>query len=159
MAIELWDPLREAVSLRDAMNALFQESFVRPTGFPAQVGAALPLDIAENENEFVVKASVPGVKPEDVQITIQDSTLTVRGECKAEETRNGERWHLRERRFGAFQRSVTLGTPVNADQAQAHYEHGVLTLKLPKAEEAKPRQIRIGGPAQAQISRESDSKK
>jgi HSP20 family protein len=151
MAIERWAPFQEAISLRDAMNALFQESFVRPAGFPSPDGLGLPLDVCETENAFVVKASVPGARPEDVQITVQGDTLTIRGERKAEEERKGEHWHLRERSAGVFQRSLTLGTPFNADKAQAHYEHGVLTLTLPKAEESKPRQIRIGGSSPAQV--------
>jgi HSP20 family protein len=150
MAIERWDPFREAVSLRDAMNSLLQESFVRPGGFSGQDGAAsLPLDISETENEFVVRASLPGVRPDDVQITVQGDTLTIRGESKAEGEKKGEHWHLRERRFGAFQRAMTLPTPVDSDKAQASFEHGVLTLTLPKSEAARPRQIKIGGPAAA----------
>jgi HSP20 family protein len=146
MAVERWDPFREAISLRDAMNALFQDSFVRPSGPLAQGGgpATLPLDVAENENEFVVKASLPGVKPEDVRITVHGDTLTIQGESKFEEEKKGERWHLRERRSGSFQRSIMLTTAVNSDKAQAHFEHGVLTLTLPKSEQAKPRQIKIG---------------
>jgi HSP20 family protein len=151
MALQLWDPFREAVSLRDAMNALLQESFVRPTSLLSRDGSAhLPLDVSENENEFVIKASVPGVKPEDVQITVQGDTLTIRGESRADEEKTGDRWHIRERRYGAFQRSLALGMPVVADKAQAHYEHGVLTLTLPKADEAKPRPIKINGTAQGQ---------
>jgi HSP20 family protein len=151
MAIERWDPFREAISLRDAMNTLFQESFIRPASLLSQDGPAmLPLDISETENEFVVKASLPGVRPEDVQITIQGDTLTIRGESKAEDEKKGAHWHLRERRYGSFQRSVSLAAPVSADKAQARYEHGILTLELPKAEEAKPRQIKIGGTAQSQ---------
>jgi HSP20 family protein len=152
MAIQLWDPFREAVSLRDAMNSLFQESFVRPMSLFTQDGSAvLPLDVTETEDEFVVKASVPGVKPEDVQITVQGDTLTIRGECRSEEEKTGERWHLRERHFGSFQRSVSLPAPVDSDKAQASHEHGVLTLTLPKTEEAKLRPIKIGGLASAQI--------
>jgi len=152
MAIERWDPFREAVSLRDAMNALFQESFVRPGGGPVQNGfAALPLDVCESENDFVIKAALPGVKPDDVQITVHGDTLTIRAESKAEEEKKGEHWHLRERRSGVFQRSVSLATPVDSDKAEAHYEHGVLTLTLPKSETAKPRQIKIGGGSQAQV--------
>jgi HSP20 family protein len=151
MAIQVWDPFREAISLRDAMSALFQESFIRPASLPAQDGSAvLPLDVSETDDEFVIKASVPGIKPEDVQITVQGDMLTIRGEGRWEEEKDGERWHLRERRFGSFQRSVTLGTPLDADKAQSHYEHGVLTLTLPKAEGAKPRQIKVVGPPQAQ---------
>jgi HSP20 family protein len=150
MAIERWAPFREAISLRDAMNTLLQESFVRPGSVLAQEGPALlPLDISESDEEYVVKASLPGVRPEDVQITVHGDTLTIRGESKADEEKEGRHWHLRERRFGAFQRSVSLAAPVHSDKAQAHFEHGVLTLRLPKAEEAKPRQIKIAGTAQA----------
>jgi HSP20 family protein len=148
MAIERWDPFREAVSLGDAMNALFRESFIRPSSGLGQTGAGLlPLDVAENENEFVVKASLPGVKPEDVQITVHGDTLTIHGESKADEEKKGDRWHLRERRFGQFQRSLSLSIPVDSDKARAQFDHGVLTLVLPKSEQAKPRQIKIGGAA------------
>jgi HSP20 family protein len=148
MALERWDPFREAVSLRDAMNALFQDSFVRPSGPLAQGGGAtLPLDVSENENEFVVKASLPGIKPEDVQITVHGETLTIQGQSKFEEEKKDERWHIRERRAGSFQRSIVLPVPVDSDKAQAAFEHGVLTLTLPKSEQAKPRQIKIGGTA------------
>ena len=147
MAVERWDPFREMVSLRDAMNSLLQESFVRPGGTSGGGGGVgtLPLDIAETENEFIVKASLPGTRPEDVQITVHGDTLIIRGETKADEERKGQTWHLRERRFGAFQRAVSLTVPVDADRAQAGYDLGVLTLTLPKAEQAKPKQIRVGG--------------
>lgn len=145
MAIDRWDSYREAVSLSDAMNALFRESFIRPSSVPGQASPVLlPLDVSENENQFMIKASLPGVKPEDVQITVHGDTLTIPGETKAEEEKKGERWHLRERRSGSFQRSLALATPVNSDKAQAQFEHGVLTLVLPKSEAAKPRQIKVG---------------
>ena len=100
----------------------------------------------------MVRASLPGVKPDDVQITVHGDTLTIRGETKSDEEKKGQTWHLRERRFGSFQRSVALATPVNSDKAQAHYEHGVLTLTLPKAESAKPKVIKIGQSGQKQIT-------
>jgi len=154
MAIERWDPFQEAVSLREAMNSLLQDSFVRPgAGGPQGGFSALPLDICETENDFVIKASLPGVKPEDVDITVQGDTLTIRAESKAEEDKKGEHWHFRERRYGGLQRSVSLAAPVDSDKAQAHYEHGVLTLTLPKSEAAKPKQIRIGGASQGQVAK------
>ena len=161
MPLERWsDPFREMISLRDAMNSLLQESFVRPGSLQSPGGpATLPLDISETEDEYVVKASLPGVRPEDVQITVQRDTLTIRGETKAEEEKKGEHWHLRERRFGAFQRSLALAVPVDSDRANAHYEHGVLTLTLPKSESAKPRQIKVGGAAHAQVGNGSGGKK
>ena len=118
MTIERWDPFREMVSLRDAMNSLLAESFVRPGGPPATGGAAtLPLDVAETEGEFVIKASLPGIKPEDVHITVHGDTLTIRGESKAEEEKKGAHWHVRERRVSSLVRSLSLGTPINADAA------------------------------------------
>lgn len=143
MAIDRWDPFRDVVSLRDAMNSLLQESFVRPTGGGGGGLAALPLDVSESENEFVVRASMPGVKPEEVQITVHGDTVTIRGESKSEEEKKGHNWLLRERRAGAFQRSISLTAPIDSNRAQAQFEHGVLTLTLPKAEEAKPKQIKV----------------
>ncbi|APW59674.1 Hsp20/alpha crystallin family protein [Paludisphaera borealis] len=151
MSIERWDPFRETISLRDAMNSLLQESFVRPGGMGLPSAATLPLDVTETENDFVIKASLPGVKPDDVQITVHGDTLTIRGDSKAEEEKKGEHWHLRERRYGSFQRSVALSTPVDSEKARADYENGVLTLTLPKSEAAKPRQIRVGNTAKAQV--------
>jgi HSP20 family protein len=147
MAIERWDPFGDMVSLRDAMNTLFQQSVLRPGTMGPGGGVAassLPLDIVENQEEFLIRASLPGVKPEDVHITVHGDTLTIRGESRQEEEKQGEHWHLRERRLGTFARSISLGAPINSDKAQTRFEHGVLTLTLPKAEEAKPKQIKIG---------------
>jgi HSP20 family protein len=146
MSIERWEPFREMVSLRDAMNSLLQESFVRPgTASGAGGLATLPLDVRETETEFVVKGSLPGIKPEDVQITVHGDTVTIRGETKAEEEKKGQTWHLRERRHGTFQRSVSLATPIDSDKAHAKFEHGVLTLTVPKSEKARPKQIKVNG--------------
>jgi HSP20 family protein len=146
MAIERWDPFREMVSLRDAMGSLLQESVVRPgAAWGAGGPASLPLDVHETENEFVVKGSLPGIKPEEVHITVHGDTVTIRGETKADEEKKGQTWHLRERRHGMFQRSVSLATPIDSDKAQAKFEHGVLTLTLPKSEKARPKQIKVTG--------------
>jgi HSP20 family protein len=132
------------VSLRDAVNSLLHDSVVPPNGARPELGAAftLPLDITEAENDFVVKASLPGIKPEDVQTAVLGDTLTIRGESRVEEE-NGHNWLLRERRSGSFQRSVSMGTPIDADRASAQFEHGVLTLTLPKSEQARPKQIKL----------------
>ncbi len=146
MRIERWDPSSEMVSLRDAMNFLFQESYVQPSGARSEPGAAtvtLPIDVTEGENDFVVTASLPGIKPEDVQTTVLGDTVTIRGETKANGERKGQNWLVRERRCGSFQRSVNLGTPINAEKASAQFEHGVLTLTLPKSEQARPKQIKL----------------
>ena len=144
MTLERWDPFREGLSLRSAMDRLLEESFVRPgSGLLRGATVAPPLDIAETEDAFVVTASLPGVKPEDVDIAVQGSTLTLRGETTAAVEQTGTRWHVRERSVGAFQRSVTLPTPVNANACDAQYEHGVLTLTLPKADETRPKRIPV----------------
>jgi HSP20 family protein len=148
MALDRWDPLREMMTLREAMDRLFQESVVRPTGsFLAGARGATPVDIAERDNSFVVQAAMPGIAPEEIQVTVKGNTLTIRGEHKDEEERSDQNWLVRERRGQSFYRSVTLPTAVNADKAEAKYENGVLTLTLPKADEALPKQIRIGGQA------------
>jgi len=144
MTIERWEPFGEMISLRDAVNSLFAESFVRP-GVPQAPGGAatLPLDVAETEGEFMIKASLPGIKPEDVKITVHGDTLTIRGESKEDEEKKGTHWHMRERRVSSLARSLSLGTPINADAAIAQFDHGVLTLTLPKTAEAKPKQIKV----------------
>ena len=141
--INRYDPFREALSLRDAMDRLFQESYVRP----ATLGTAgIPVDLHENEQGYTLEVSLPGWKPEDVNITFQDGTLTLSGQRteEAEPEQNGKTWHLRERKFASFSRSFTFPSMVDADKAAASYDNGVLTLTLPKAESAKPRQIKIG---------------
>lgn len=146
MTIERWNPFGEMVSLREAVHSLLQESLVPPSGARLERGATtftLPLDITEAENDFVVTASMPGIKPEDVQTTVLGGTFTIRGESKTDDEQNGHNWLVRERRSGSFQRSVTLGTPINADKASAQFENGVLTLTLPKSEQARPKQINI----------------
>ena len=139
MTIERWDPVRE-------IFGLLQEGFVPPIAARSGRGAttfALPLDVTEAEDDFVVTASLPGIKPEDVQTTVLGDTLTIRGESKVDGEQHGHNWLVRERRAGSFQRSVRLGTPIDADKASAQFEHGVLTLTLPKSEQARPKQIKL----------------
>jgi len=140
-----WEPFRDLISLREAMDRLFEESFVRPrAGWLAPLGAeSLALDVYETDQDVVVKSSVPGVKPEDIDITITGDTLTIKGETKAEEKVEKANYIRQERRYGAFSRSVTLPTSIVAEQAKAEFEHGVLTLTLPKAEEVKPKSIKV----------------
>jgi HSP20 family protein len=140
-----WDPLRDTLSLRDAMDQLFEESFVRPRSWPATGagGGALALDVRETDDDLTVRASVPGVDPDDIDISISDGTLTIKGETQKEKEEKEGSYHLRERRYGAFRRTIGLPTMVNANKAEAEYKDGVLTLTLPKAEEVKPKSINI----------------
>jgi HSP20 family protein len=149
MTLQRWEPLREMESLRDAIDRLFRDSFVHSRGTLAPTGpGSFALDLVENPDTFVVRAALPGIKPEDIEITAQGNTLTLRGQSQVEEERAGQTWLLRERQSGFFQRSLTLPTPITADQAEAQYEHGMLTLTLPKAEVARPKQIKVGSQAQ-----------
>ncbi len=151
MTIERFDPFREMVSLRDAVNTLFQDSYVRPNGLASAQGSGsafvLPIDVRETPESFVVEASLPGIDPDNVNVTIHGDTLTIQGETKAEEERKGETWHIRERRFGTLRRTISLSVPVDAEKAVADHDHGVLRLTLPKAESAKPKQIKVGANA------------
>ncbi len=149
MAMERWDPFRDIVSLREAMDRLIQDSFVRPAGSLLQgARGGVPLDVMEKDNEYEVHASLPGIKPEDVQITVQGNTVTIRGESGAEQERKDENWIVRERRSGSFYRSFSLPSEVDAGKATARYENGVLVLDLPKAEAAQPRRIQINASPQ-----------
>lgn len=149
MAMERWDPFRDIVSLREAMDRLIQDSFVRPAGSLLQSSrGGVPLDVMEKDNGYEVHASLPGIKPEDVQITVQGNTVTIRGETGAEQERKDQNWIVRERRSGAYLRSFTLPNEVDASKTTARYENGVLVLELPKAETAQPRRIQINAGAQ-----------
>lgn len=145
MAIVRWDPFQEMVSLRDAMDRLFQESFIRPTSRLLAREGVVPMDVYETDNEVVAKVALPGIKPENVEITMTGDLLTIKGEVKADETIKQENYYLQERRYGSFSRSATIPVPVVADKAEAKFEHGILTLSLPKAEEVKPKAIKIKG--------------
>jgi HSP20 family protein len=140
-----WEPFRDLISLREAMDRLFEESVVRPkTEWLAPVGAGtLAVDMYETNDAIVVKSAIPGIKPEDLDISITSDTLTIKGETKVEEELKEEHFIHQERRYGSFCRSLTIPMPVVAGKAEAEFENGVLTLTLPKAEEAKPKAIKV----------------
>jgi HSP20 family protein len=142
-----WDPFRDMVSLRDAMDRLFEDSFVRPRGeSPTLEGReqTLALDVYETDDNLVVEASLPGFNPDEVDISIVGNTLTINGEHEKHQEKEEEgKYYFRERRYGAFQRVVALPVETNADKAEATFENGVLKLSLPKAEEVKPKRIEV----------------
>lgn len=142
-----FDPEREFLSLRDAMNRLMEESFVLPSMLGEVRGSGrswgLAVDMYETNDNLLVKASVPGIKPEQLEVTVQGETLIIKGEAQEEQQREQGRYHVRERRQGAFSRTLTLPFAIQSDKVQATFENGVLTLTLPKAEEIKPRNIKV----------------
>jgi len=147
MSLMRFDPERELWSLRDAMNRLMEESFVLPSILGEVRGSGrawgLAVDMYESDDNLIVKASVPGVKPENLDVTLQGETLTIKGEMQEEQQREQGRYHVRERRQGEFSRVVTLPFPIQNDKVAATFENGVLTLTLPKAEAIKPRSIKV----------------
>ena len=137
-----WEPAREMMTLREAMDHLFDDAFTRP--LTLRDGWSVPaIDMYQTDDEVVVKASTPGFKGEDVQISITGDVLTLKGERKHEEEKKDKAWHIREQRWGSFERAVALPTAVIADKAKAEFENGVLTVTLPKAEEVKPKTITV----------------
>jgi HSP20 family protein len=135
--------MREMMTLREAMDRLFDDAFTRPLSMGA-VSSVLPtIDLYQTEDELVVKAALPGLKPDKVQISITGDVLTLRGEFKQEEQKQEATWHIREQRRGAFERSVMLPSVVQTDKAKADFENGILTVTLPKAESVKPKTISI----------------
>ena len=127
------------------MDRLFEDSFVRPSRILTTLGeaAAPALDVYQTPNEVVVKTALPGLKPEDINIDITGDTLTIKGETKAEQEIKKEDYLYQERRHGAFSRSVVLPGGVKPDKAEATLEDGILTLSIPKAEETKPKAIKV----------------
>lgn len=157
MSVTRWDPFRDMLSLREAMSNLLEDSYVAPRGMHAGINSNLALDVKEQADDFVITAALPGVKPEDVDISVLGETLRIQAQIKevreaGENEKQDGRWLVRERRYGTIQRTLTLPTQVKADQARAAFEHGVLTLTLPKAEAAKPRAIKINAQKQIESS-------
>lgn len=137
-----WDPFRDMMALRNMMDRWLEPS-LSPTAGWQPMSWDLALDVAETEDDFVVKASLPGINPDDLEITYNNNVLTIKGEVKEEKDVDEQRYHLRERRYGSFSRSISLPTTVKPEAIEASYEAGVLTLHLPKAEEAKPKRIPV----------------
>mgnify|MGYP003472497856 FL=1 len=138
-----WEPAREMMTLREAMDRLFDDAFTRPLSVAGNGWAVPAVDMYQTDNEVVVKAALPGMKAEDVQLNVTGEVLTIKGEIKQKEEVKEKAYHLREQRWGMFERSVILPTEVVADKAKADFENGILTIAIPKAEEAKPKTISI----------------
>jgi len=141
-AITRWDPFAEMASLRDTVDRLFED----PRSWRVSLGNAgdfFPVDVLDTNDDVVVKASLPGVKPEDIDISVTGQVLTLRGEAREEQEEKAQNWYRRERRQGTFVRQLQLPTEVDSARAEALFEDGVLRLTLPKAETVKPKTIKV----------------
>jgi HSP20 family protein len=143
-----WDPFAD---MRTTMDRLFDEGFSRPwrliPSTTTETESTFPVEVSETEDALEVKASLPGVKPEDVDVTVANDILTIKAshEEKTEETEETKKdFYRREIRYGSFHRSLSLPVSVDADKAEAKFDHGILQLKLPKAEALRPKQIKVG---------------
>ena len=157
MTIVRWEPLRELNSLQSEMNRLFNNAFDTPAG---SAGSAIrrwvpAMDLVESGEQFILRADLPGMSEEDIEIELEDGTLTVSGERKAEHDERGEGFHRVERAFGAFARSLTLPKGIDADAVSASFDRGVLEIRIPKPEARKPRRISIANGGQETIEGES----
>lgn len=150
--------LGEFMTLRQAVDHLFDDDVFRPFRWMpgASDGPVMPLDVTTSADELIVEAALPGIKPEDVEITVEDGTLTISGKTGDERRAEEGSYLVQEIRRGAFSRSVTLPNGLEPDKANATFEHGVLTLRIPKAEQVKPRQIRISPVTDASSQRTAD---
>lgn len=137
-----FEPIREMVRMSDAMDRLFDNIYGRGWRDNDFIDAP-SMDMYQTPNDIVVKASLPGMKADDIQISVVGDVLTLRGETRVEEEVKDASYHIRERRSGSFARSIPLPASVQADKAKAEFENGVLTLTLPKAEEMKPKTITV----------------
>jgi HSP20 family protein len=169
MGIDRWDPLRDMMTVREAMDRWLQQSISGTGQLLSSIRPdSIPVDVVEHDDAFEVRAAVPGVKPEDIEVTVQGERVSIRAESRANEERRGENWLMREHRYGTLQRMVTLPSPVSSESADAKVEHGVLTLRLPKLQGAQARRISIntgtsgaqavssGASAQQQVERPTD---
>jgi len=138
--LTIFDPFREITSIRSMLDQVFDNMLIHRGEFG---GEWLAMDMYQTDDDVVIKAALPGIKGEDLHISIADGVLTIQGEMKEEKVTEKARYHLRERRYGTFSRSIQLPTEVVTDKAEAKFEDGILTLTLPKAEETKPKTITV----------------
>jgi HSP20 family protein len=154
MAITRWDPFRDVVTLQNRMNSLFQD-FSRTNGDSELVTAAgfvPPVDIYEDEHKLAITLEIPGMRQEDLDVRLENNTLTVKGERSFKSEGKEENFHRVERRYGTFYRAFTIPSTINPDSIKAEYDAGVLRLQLEKKPESKPRQIKVNVSSAKQLN-------
>jgi HSP20 family protein len=143
MSLLRWRPMRDLVDIQEEINCMFQD-IGEPTEGDSRISKLYPpADVLENKDSFIVRAELPGMKKEDVKVTLQNNVLVISGEKKREEEQKDQNVHKVERSYGTFYRTFELPVTVNSKNIQAEFKEGVLTLELPKVEEAKPKEITI----------------
>ncbi len=158
--ITRWDPFREFVTLQDRMNRLFRDSY-GPEGREEALTTttfAPPVDVYEDEHNVILKIEVPGIDEKDIDVRVENNTLTVHGERKFEKEEKEENFRRVERQYGSFTRTFTLPNTVDADKVQADYDKGVLKIQLAKKAEAKPKQIKVNVGSQKTLEAKGPSK-
>ena len=145
MTITRFTPMTDFVSLREAMDRLFEDSFIRPTQWTGLAAGqiSVPVDLWETNDSYHLRADLPGIAPEAIDINVTADTVAIAGETSPQGDVANEGWLRQERRIGKFQRAFTLPVQIDPDKVQARFEHGVLTLDLPKADQVKPRTIKV----------------
>ncbi|MFQ5813517.1 MAG: Hsp20/alpha crystallin family protein [Anaerolineae bacterium] len=138
-----WEPFGESRRIRRAMDSLFGDLMGAPRLWTWEGHYFFPLDVYETQEALVVKAALPGFRPDDVDISVQGDVLTIKGKLKHQEKVEGENYYRREMRHGTFSRSLPLPVRIDHEKAEAVFENGILTVSLPKAEEARPKSIKV----------------
>lgn len=139
-----WDPFKELSSLREEIDRLFDSFFGRTSLFREKELSFSPaIDVEETDNSFIVKAEVPGMKKEDIKVTIDEDGITISGERKKEKEEKGKTYHRIEMAYGKFKRYIPFPKEVEPDKAKAKYKDGILEIEVPKSEKAKPKEIEI----------------
>ncbi len=148
MSMIRWDPAQDLMSLKRAMDKLFEESVSRPVGFTIGLGSGdFPIDIIQSENYLIIKAALPGVRPEDVDISVTGDILTIKAERKEEGDFKDKDYIRKENQYGTISRKIPVPKSVEVNKADATFDNGMLTLSIPRSEEEKPRHINIRGRA------------
>ncbi|UCD85006.1 MAG: Hsp20/alpha crystallin family protein [Deltaproteobacteria bacterium] len=146
MALVRWDPFKDLVSFKERMDRLFEDTLSRSRGIDESLAPGIwspPVDIYETGDNIIMKAELPGISKNDINLEVKDNTLTLKGERKFEKEVKEENYHRIERSYGTFQRSFALPTNIERDKVEAKFQDGILEVTLPKVEEAKPKQIKV----------------
>jgi len=143
MSMIRWEPFDEMMSMRESMDRLFEDFFSRRPRTSGPLVWQPALEVYETDNEVVVKAELPGIDPKSVHVTVTSEGLTIKGEAKAEHEDKGRNYYRRELRYGAFQRTVALPNEVKSDETKATFKHGILEVKIPKAERVRPKTVAV----------------